>query len=102
MIRGLNGSDLTVASQPRGAKVDLHGRAAPGTARHPHAARSQHLTAHPTGAWTVQQVRNPAIDLRKRIAGLRFLIHHRDSLFTSAFREVFKAEVIMTPRMTGS
>ncbi|MCG5216491.1 integrase core domain-containing protein [Streptosporangium soli] len=48
------------------------------------------------------------MDLGKRIAGLRFLIHDRDPLFTSAFREVFTAEGLRiittlprTPRMNA-
>ncbi len=76
-----------------------------------HGTRRLHLagvTAHPTGAWAVQQARNLAMDLGERIARLRFLIHDRDPLFTSAFREVFNAEGLRavttlpwTPRMNA-
>ena len=59
-----------------------------------HGARRLHLagvTAHPTGAWAVQQARNLAVDLGDRLGTLRFLIHDRDPVFTTAFGEVFKA-----------
>jgi putative transposase len=71
-----------------------------------HGTRRLHLagvTAHPTGAWAVQQARNLAMDLDDRLGALRFLIHDRDPVFTAAFREMFRAEglrVITTmPRM---
>jgi putative transposase len=76
-----------------------------------HGTRRVHLagvTAHPTGAWAVQQGRNLAMDLGDRLGALRFLIHDRDPLFTTAFDEVFKAgglQVITTlpntPRMNA-
>ncbi|MEV4364390.1 integrase core domain-containing protein [Nonomuraea sp. NPDC049625] len=76
-----------------------------------HGTRRSHLagvTAHPTGAWMVQQARNLVMDVGDRIAELRFLIHDRDPLFTSAFREVFTAEGLRaitalprTPRMNA-
>ncbi|MDX3103719.1 integrase core domain-containing protein [Nonomuraea angiospora] len=66
------------------------------------------MTAHPTGAWMVQQARNLVMDLGERIDGLRFVIHDRDPLFTSAFREAFTAEGLRiittlprTPRMNA-
>ncbi|GAA3704349.1 hypothetical protein GCM10022224_082400 [Nonomuraea antimicrobica] len=50
----------------------------------------------------MQRARNLAMDLGDRISGLRFLIHLRDPLFTSTFREVFTAEglrsITMPPR----
>jgi putative transposase len=66
------------------------------------------VIAHPSGAWAVQQARNPTMDLADRIDTLRFLIHDRDPLFTTAFPEVFKAEKLRiittlprTPRMNA-
>ena len=66
------------------------------------------VTAHPTGAWAAQQARNLAMDLDDRLGTLRFLIHDRDPLFTTAFAEVFKAEGLRiittlprTPRMNA-
>jgi hypothetical protein len=76
-----------------------------------HGTRKLHLagvTPHPTGAWTAQQARNLIMDLGDRIAGLRFVIHDRDPLFTSTFREVFEGEGLRiittlprTPRMNA-
>jgi transposase InsO family protein len=76
-----------------------------------HGTRRLHLagvTAHPTGAWAVQQARNLAMDLGDRLGALRFLIHDRDPVFTTAFGEVFKAEGLpivttlpKTPRMNA-
>jgi transposase len=76
-----------------------------------HGTRRLHLagvTARPTGAWAVQQARNLAMDLGDRLETLRFFIHDRDPLFTTAFQEVFKSEGLRvittlpkTPRMNA-
>ena len=76
-----------------------------------HGTRRLHLagvTAHPTRAWAVQQVRNLAMDLGDRLGTLRFLTHDRDPVFTAAFGEVFRAEGLRiittlprTPRMNA-
>jgi putative transposase len=44
----------------------------------------------------VQQARNLAMDLGDRLGTLRFLIHDRDPLFTTAFGKVFRAEGLRT------
>ena len=77
-----------------------------------HGTRRLHLagvTARPTAAWAVQQARNLAMDLDDRLGMLRFLIHDRDPVFTTAFGEVFKSEGLRvittlprTPRMNAT
>jgi putative transposase len=55
-------------------------------------------TTNPTGAWVVQQARN--LSFTRLFERMRFLIHDRDSKFTTPFNEVFRSEgitVIHTP-----
>lgn len=76
-----------------------------------HGNRRLHLggvTAHPTGAWAVQQARNLAMTLGERIGELPFVIHDRAPLFTTAFAEAFTADGLrtittlpQTPRMNA-
>jgi putative transposase len=57
------------------------------------------VTANPTGAWVAQQARNLFGALDEE-AGFRFLIRDRDSKFTRAFDDLWRAvgaEVIRTP-----
>lgn len=57
-------------------------------------------TAHPTGAWVVQQARNLAWRIQEGEVPCRYLIHNRDATFTAAFDRVFVqegVEVVRTP-----
>ena len=58
------------------------------------------ITAHPTGAWVVQQARNLSVVLADRAHPVRFLIRDRDAKFTSSFGEVLRSErirIVRTP-----
>ena len=58
------------------------------------------VTANPTGAWVVQQARNLAVAFDEEATTVRFLIRDRDSKFTRAFDDLWRAvgaEVIRTP-----
>jgi transposase InsO family protein len=68
-----------------------------------HATRRAHLlgvTAHPSGAWVAQQVRNFLMDLSDRAAEFTVLIRDRDTKFTSVFDAVFASDgmrILRTP-----
>ena len=56
------------------------------------------ITAHPTGAWAVQQARNLSLVLANRAHPVKFLIRDRDTKFTASFDEVFRSEDIRSIR----
>ena len=58
------------------------------------------VTAHPDGAWTVQQAPNLIMDLGERAARFRFLVRDRAGQFTEAFDAVLSGagtEVVKIP-----
>jgi putative transposase len=66
-----------------------------------HDRRRVHLggiTAHPTGAWVVQQARNLFVELGDRADRFEFLIRDRNSKFSAAFDAVFTGADIRTIR----
>jgi putative transposase len=58
------------------------------------------VTTNPTGAWVAQQARNLLATLEDDATAVRFLIRDRDSKFTRAFDDLWRAvgaQVIRTP-----
>jgi putative transposase len=58
------------------------------------------VTAHPMGAWVIQQARKLLMAVDDRAGRFRFLVRDRDTKFTAAFDAVFAAEgltVLRTP-----
>ena len=51
------------------------------------------VTTNPTGAWVAQQARNLAATLDEQTTAVRFLIRDRDSKFTRAFDDIWRAVV---------
>jgi putative transposase len=55
------------------------------------------ITAHPTGAWVVQQARNLLMDMEEQGHRFRYLIRDRDAKFTGAVFGVAGVEVVKIP-----
>jgi putative transposase len=58
------------------------------------------VTAHPDGAWTIQQARNLLMDLGERATRFRFMVRDRAGQFTEAFDAVLAGagiEVVKIP-----
>jgi putative transposase len=53
-------------------------------------------TGHPDSAWVTQQARQLTWQLQEQDSHMRFLIHDRDTKFTSSFEAVFATEGIET------
>jgi hypothetical protein len=91
----------------RGLRLPHRGHRVPATAvgavLHPAAQPAVHLagvTTNPTGAWAAQQARNLAATLDEQTSVVRFLLRDRDSKFTRALDDVWRAvgaQVILTP-----
>ena len=56
------------------------------------------VTAHPTGAWVIQQARNLSYELAQRSRPVKFLIRDRDTKFTAGYDDVIRSEGILTIR----
>src|SRR5450432_776530 len=57
-------------------------------------------TREPSSAWVTQQARQVVWTMQERPSPLKFLIHDRDTKFSSAFDTVFRAEgidIVLTP-----
>ena len=57
------------------------------------------VTAHPDGAWTVQQARNLLMDLEERATRFRFLVRDRAAQFTDRFDAVLSAAGIQVAKI---
>ena len=58
------------------------------------------VTAHPNGAWVIQQARNLLLVMEERGRRLGFLVRDRDAKFWRGFDDVFGSEgveVLVTP-----
>jgi len=57
------------------------------------------VTAHPDGAWTVQQARNLLMDLEERAIRFRFLVRDRAGQFTEGFDAALAAAGIQVVKI---
>src|SRR5258708_17720766 len=101
---GILALDFFTADLLNGTKVYVLAVIEHGTRR----IRILGATEHPVQARVVQQARNLLMDLADAGTRVKFIIHDRDTSFTSAFDEVFRAagtrivrSAIQAPRMSS-
>ena len=102
--QGILALDFFTADLLNGAKVYVLAVIDHGTRR----IRILGATEHPAQSWVVQQARNLLMDLEDAGTRIKFVMHDRDSSFTTTFDAVFQAvgvrvirSAVQAPRMNS-